>query len=149
MKKRLSQIFATLCLTVVLSLPYFVLAQTTDVTGGTAIPGSSPTKTQSAGAGSALDKLQQVGTVNGPYAAADSSSLATIVGSIISVALSLLGILFITLIVVYGYKWMSAGGDEKEVDSAKTAIKNAVIGLVVTVSAYAIWGFVSNYLLSQ
>jgi hypothetical protein len=34
--------------------------------------------------------------------------------------------------VLGGYYWMTSNGDEKQVEKAKDAIKNAVIGLVVT-----------------
>jgi len=156
MKKILSQILITLCLTAVLSLPYFAMAEVSGSGGGSGsvsctidqTTGVSSCPTGSTG-GNALDKLKHVGSDNGPYAAADNTSMSAIVGNIINTALSLLGVLFIILIVVYGYKWMSAGGDEKTVEGAKTAIKNAVIGLVVTMAAYAIWGFILQNLLQR
>ena len=155
MKKKLIQIFTTLCLTVVLVLPYFALAQV-DGSGsgsgcainpvtGVAATSCTSAPTNAGGVDSALGKLKKVGSDAGPYAAADETSLATVIGSIINVVLGLLGILFVIIIVVYGYKWMMAGGDEKAVESSKTAIKNAIIGIVVTVSAYAIWGLIKTF----
>ena len=56
--------------------------------------------------------------------------------------LSVLGIIFIILIIVAGYNWMTAGGEEEKVTKAKDMIKRAVIGLIIIVAAYAISYFV-------
>jgi len=50
--------------------------------------------------------------------------------------------LFLTYLLYAGYHWMTAQGDEKKVDKAKDTITRAVIGLIVTVGAYAITYFV-------
>lgn len=65
-----------------------------------------------------------------------------IVGSIIKTVLSLLGIVFLILIIFSGYQWMTAGGNEEQVSKAKDRIRNAVIGVVIVVLAYAITAFV-------
>src|SRR3989339_509440 len=41
-----------------------------------------------------------------------------------------------------GYNIKTARGDEAKVNKAKDVIQNAVIGLIITISAYAIWDFV-------
>jgi hypothetical protein len=68
--------------------------------------------------------------------------LGNVVAGIIKVFLSLLGIIFIFLIVTAGYKYMTADGDEAKVEEALERIKTAVIGLIIIVSAYAITAFV-------
>ncbi len=72
--------------------------------------------------------------------------LMTIIGRIIAVALSVLGIIFLILLIYAGAVWMTAGGDDKKVDKAKKILINAVVGLVLTLSAYAISTFVLNLL---
>ena len=57
---------------------------------------------------------------------------------VIEAFLGLLAIIFIILIILGGYGWMMAGGDESKVTAAKERIKQAIIGLIITVSAYAI-----------
>ncbi len=127
MKKAIQQTAILISLVSLLVLPYFVFA---------------------ASSTSITDRLQNAGSgASGPYAAADSTTLASIVGMVINVALSLLGIIFVILIVLAGFKWMMAGGNEDDVTKAKSSMQTAVIGLVVTLSAYAIWTFISNYLL--
>ncbi|MEI7620715.1 MAG: hypothetical protein WCJ57_04075, partial [Candidatus Falkowbacteria bacterium] len=69
-------------------------------------------------------------------------ALDDIIALIIRVALSILGIIFLVLLVLAGYQWMTAGGNEKEVEGAQARIKTAVIGLVIVLAAYAITSFV-------
>lgn len=70
------------------------------------------------------------------------STISEIVASVIKTFLGLLGIIFIVLIVWAGYEWMTAGGNDDKVNKARTTITRAVIGLVITLSAYAITYFV-------
>ena len=60
--------------------------------------------------------------------------------------LSLLGVIFIILMIIAGYNWMSAAGDEQKVQKAKDTIKRAIIGLIIIVSAYAITYFVFDHM---
>lgn len=95
-----------------------------------------------------LGKLQEVGAgESGPYNEATDTTMAEIIGQVIQATLSLLGIIFIILIIISGYQWMSAGGNEEQVSKAKKRMTNAIIGLVVTISSYAIWALISTYLL--
>lgn len=57
-------------------------------------------------------------------------------------ALSLLGAIFIVLIVLAGFKWMTSAGNSSKIDEAKSTIVNSVIGLAVVLAAYAIVNFV-------
>jgi cbb3-type cytochrome oxidase subunit 3 len=65
-----------------------------------------------------------------------------IVGNIINVILSLLGLIFLLLVLYAGFLWMTAQGDSKKVDEAKTIIRQAIIGLIVIMAGYAISNFV-------
>lgn len=94
-----------------------------------------------------LDRLQTVGKDAG-YSDASDTTLMEILGTVISGLLGLLGAIFIILIVVAGYNWMTASGDEQKIDKAKDTIRAALIGLIIIVGAYAIWRFVSGYLIT-
>lgn len=74
------------------------------------------------------------------------TSLAGIIQIAISAFLSLLGIIFIVLIIYAGYNWMIAGGDEEKVTLAKQTLIRAVIGLVIIIAAYSITYFVFSSL---
>jgi len=47
-----------------------------------------------------------------------------------------------------GYNWMMARGDEEKVTKAKDTITRAIIGLLITIGAYAISFWVFDKLLS-
>jgi len=93
-------------------------------------------------ADSALQKLEKVGSTDGPYQQMGSVGIGTIAGSAVSVALSLLGVIFLVLMLYAGYNWMIARGEEEKVTKAKDTITRALIGLIIVVGAYAIWRFI-------
>lgn len=62
--------------------------------------------------------------------------------------MGLLGILAVVLIMYGGFLWMTASGNEEQVEKARKVIISAVIGLAIVLSAYAIAQFVMNSLLS-
>jgi len=72
------------------------------------------------------------------------SNLPALVGGVINVILGLLGIVFVILIIYSGILYMISQGDKTKVETANKNIRNAVIGLIITVGAYAI----SNYVIS-
>lgn len=123
MKKHIQSLLSLLFLTAILVLPFFVFAED----NSTSTSGSP-----------ALETLKTVAT-GGGYSA--EAKLEVVVGTVISGALSLLGAIFIILIIIGGYRWMTAGGNEKGVEDAQNYIKRAIIGLIVTLSAWAIWSF--------
>ena len=69
-------------------------------------------------------------------------SLQATIANIIRAGLGLLGIIFVSLTVYAGFLWMTAQGDDKQVTKAKDIITQAIIGLAITVGAYAITNFV-------
>jgi len=73
-------------------------------------------------------------------------TLVQIIVAIIQIALSLLGIIFLIIIVFAGYSWMTAAGNEEAVKKAQDMIKRAIIGLVIVLMAYAITYFIFNQL---
>jgi hypothetical protein len=69
------------------------------------------------------------------------------VASIINVMLGLLGVVAVGIILIGGFKWMTAMGNTENVDKAKKLIFQGVIGLVIILSAYAIANFVLTSIL--
>lgn len=67
-----------------------------------------------------------------------SDDPVVIAGAVAGVALSVLGIVFLILIVLAGIKWMMAQGNQDKVTEARNAIVHALIGLVIVVAAYSI-----------
>ena len=83
------------------------------------------------------DILQEVAGEKGAGYKADAEP-ESIIGSIIQVALSFLGVIFLILMIYGGFLWMTAKGNEEQVTKAKNLITAAIIGLIIVISAYAI-----------
>ncbi|MBI4433437.1 hypothetical protein HY632_01570 [Candidatus Uhrbacteria bacterium] len=94
------------------------------------------------------DVAAQTGAAaTGAGAGQQEAQLEVVVANIIRISLSLVGILLVAYLVFGGYKWMTSGGESKEVEEAKTIIRNAVIGLAIILLAYSISLFVIKGLL--
>lgn len=65
-----------------------------------------------------------------------------IIGRIIQIVLSFLAALAVILVIYAGFKWMTSGGDEGKIDEAKKTLRNAIIGLIIIMSSWAIVTFV-------
>jgi len=61
---------------------------------------------------------------------------------IINIILSVLGVLFVVLLVMAGFKYMTAAGNEDKVKEAVKQISQAVIGLIIILSAWGISFFI-------
>ncbi len=70
------------------------------------------------------------------------------VASIIRTAMGLLGIVAVVIVLIGGFKWMTAGGAEEGVAEGKSWIFSGVIGLAIILSAYALATYVINSLVT-
>lgn len=118
MRKNLKQIPALLLLVLILIFPYFVFAS------------------------SVLDNMGGVAVGGYDTGVESETGLSEIIGMIINAGLSLLGVIFIVLIIYAGFNWMTAGGDEGKVETAKKTLSRAIIGLIIVAGSYSIWNFV-------
>lgn len=57
-----------------------------------------------------------------------------------------LGIIAVVLVLIAGFQWMTAGGDDKKVEESKKLLFNAVIGLVLVLATWSIAYFVVDQL---
>ena len=71
-----------------------------------------------------------------------STDIETIVAIVIRSILGLLGVIFLVLMVYGGFLWMTAKGNEQQVEKAKNLITAAIIGLIIVLSSYAISVFI-------
>ncbi len=73
----------------------------------------------------------------------NNASIGTFIGArVINPLFALTGVAFLLLMIYGGFLWMTAGGDEGKVEEATAIFRNATIGLVIILSAYAITRFV-------
>lgn len=64
-----------------------------------------------------------------------------IVAELINVVIGFLSLIFVILILHAGFLFMISGGNKEKTDYAKRAIGNAIIGLIIVLSAWAITTF--------
>ena len=67
-----------------------------------------------------------------------TDSPEAIIGSILYTLFSFLTVIFMILIIVGGYTWMTAGGNEDKVRRAKGLIWSASIGILIVFTSYVI-----------
>lgn len=92
--------------------------------------------------------LNQANAVANTAGIQSQRTLPEIVGLIINILLGFLGIVFLVLLIYAGFLWMTAAGDKSKVEKAQDMIRQAIIGLVVIVAAFAISNFVLQALVN-
>lgn len=117
------------------SFSFIVLASDTNYGLNTTIKAGDGDK-------SVLTKAFSINAIGGDAGA----FLSTRLGSIIGTLLSFLGVIFMALVLYGGILWMTARGNESQVDKAKELLVNAIIGLIIVLAAYAITAFVGGAL---
>jgi hypothetical protein len=70
-----------------------------------------------------------------------------IIANIIRIVLGFLGIIALVLIIYAGWLWMTAGGESDKIDKAKKILIGAVIGMIISLSAFAIASFILSRLM--
>jgi heme/copper-type cytochrome/quinol oxidase subunit 2 len=70
------------------------------------------------------------------------------VAQIINVAMLFLGIIAVVIVLLGGFKWMTAAGNEDKVSEAKKLLGAGVIGLVIILAAWGITTFILNSLIN-
>lgn len=89
-----------------------------------------------------LGKLDEANQTTG----LSKADLGDTIGGIIKIVLSLMGTIFLILIIYAGILWMTARGAEEQITKSKDIIRAAIIGLAIVLSAYAITYFVGSRL---
>jgi len=69
-----------------------------------------------------------------------------LVGDVLSFAIFIGFILAFFFLLQGAFQWISSGGDESKVESARNRITQAIIGLVLLVSVWALYVFVGDFI---
>jgi hypothetical protein len=89
--------------------------------------------------------LNEANTIGLPGGNNDPKAAAV---SIVQYLMTFLGIIAVVIILWGGFQWLTAGGNEDKVGSAKKTIIAGVIGLIIIIAAFAIVtivvGFATN-----
>lgn len=75
---------------------------------------------------------------------AETESVEGIVGIVISAILSFLGVIFLAYLIYGGVLWMTASGNDQQVEKAQKIIKQAVIGVLVVLISYSLSWLILN-----
>jgi len=74
------------------------------------------------------------------------TDVRTITVNVIRIFLTFIGVIFMVLILLAGYTWMTAQGSEDKINEAKTRLKTGIIGLIIIIASWSITYFVVRYL---
>ena len=86
-------------------------------------------------------QLEAAGQTNGPFLSTNQYTLASSIGGFINAFFSLLGMIFIILMVYGGYNYMTARGEEDKINKALSTIRQAIIGLIITIGSIEIYKY--------
>lgn len=75
----------------------------------------------------------------------EPTDVRTITINVVRVFLTFVGIIFMILILLAGYTWMTAQGSEEKINEAKSRLKTGIIGLIIIMGAWSITYFVVRY----
>ena len=102
-----------------------------------------------AGDTSVGSRLKAVAEEAGWQTGSEETGIAEVIALIIKMFLSIVGVIFIVLIIYSGFRWMTSGGEEEAIRKAKKTIVAATIGLVIVILAYTLTYFIFEALLNS
>lgn len=68
-----------------------------------------------------------------------------LISNIVSVAFVVSGVAFFIFLVLGGIEWLMAGNDKSKVENAQKRLTNALIGLTIVATSYAIFTLVTRF----
>jgi len=72
-------------------------------------------------------------------------ALETLFGNVVSVVLALSGIALFIMLVVGGFRYITAGGDPKGIEAARNTLTYAIFGVVLLAASYMILVFIQAF----
>ena len=79
---------------------------------------------------------------------ASQSGATCFVLAIINILLAITGILAVLFLIIGGIRYITAAGNEDQVETAKENIKHAVIGLIIVILSFVVVRIIVNALIS-
>ncbi|MDP3993794.1 MAG: hypothetical protein Q8P75_02320 [bacterium] len=67
---------------------------------------------------------------------------------VINIALFVVGLLAVVFLIIGGFRYITAAGNEEQVEGAKQTIFHAIIGLIIVILSFVIVRVISNALIS-
>lgn len=70
--------------------------------------------------------------------------LGDLVVMLINIGIIIAAVVFFFIFLIGGIRWITSSGDKAQIESARNTIMNALIGLVIVLSLFAILGLVGG-----
>jgi hypothetical protein len=116
------------------------------------VPAGAQCGSGQGGPSGGLDDLQSCSNGNPiPTAGINVNSregVVALIAKIIEWALYLSGAVAVVFVIIGGYRYLTAGGNEEAATKGRKAVVNALIGLVIIILAYVIVNVVTNFLVT-
>lgn len=87
---------------------------------------------------SLIDSQTGINEIGQVYGGNSPTDIRAIVAQIIYVVLGFLGVIFISLTVFAGFKYMTSGGSEEKIQESMSMLRNAVIGVIIVLLSWMI-----------
>lgn len=71
--------------------------------------------------------------------------ITELVFQMVDVAIIVSGILLLVYLVYGGMEWLTSGGDKAKLESARSKITNALIGVAIIAASFAVWKIVLTF----
>lgn len=92
--------------------------------------------------GPTIEATELLPTNISPELGLASTDIRTTIARIVRQVMAFLGIITVLLMLYAGFLWMTAGGNDEQIGTAKKIMVAAVIGLAIILSAYGLANFV-------
>lgn len=96
--------------------------------------------------GSEIQPQLPKGIQTGPLGNTSVESPKAIVAFIFQIITAVAGVIFLVMLLIGGIRYLASSGNEEGTTAAKKSIFQALIGLFIVLSAYAIGAFVINFI---
>ena len=81
----------------------------------------------------------------GQFAPLSEITFEALISSAVNLVLIVASILFVFNFLIGGIKFMLSGGNKEKRDSAKRQLMNAILGIIIIFSSWAVLGFVGEF----
>lgn len=75
------------------------------------------------------------------FAGGGQGDIRIFLAGMVQAALSVVGVIFLILVLYAGFLWLTAGGNTESVSRARTLLLSAIVGFIITLGAFMITRF--------
>lgn len=77
----------------------------------------------------------------------NQASISELILRVINILLAIAGLVAVIFLIIGGFRYITAGGNEETAESGKRTILNAIIGIVIIILSFVIVRVISNALI--